>query len=82
MSERLPDPQGPAKGQGQALLPAPHRAGSWNTGRCVVARVEATAKGSDARFMVTNLPGRAKHLYDKLYRARGQAKILIKDMKT
>jgi hypothetical protein len=44
--------------------------------------VDATARGSDARFIVTNLPGRARHLYDKLYCARGQAKILIKDMKT
>ena len=58
------------------------RAGSWNTGCRVVAGVEVTARGCDVRFIVTNLPGRAKHLYDKLYCARGQAENLIKDIKT
>jgi len=37
--------------------------------------------GTDARFIVTNLNGRAKHLYEKVYCQRGTAENLIKDMK-
>jgi hypothetical protein len=59
-----------------------YQAGSWDKARRVIARVEASAKGADVRFIVTNLPGRAKWLYEKAYCARGQAENLIKDMKT
>jgi Transposase DDE domain group 1 len=37
--------------------------------------------GTDARFVVTNLSGRAKTLYEKVYCARGRMENLIKDMK-
>src|SRR5437764_6550865 len=37
-----------------------YAAASWSKPRKVVARVEASAQGSDIRFIVTNLPGRAK----------------------
>ena len=47
----------------------------------MIARVEATDQGRDARFIVTNLPGRAKVFYEKVYCARGQMENLIKDMK-
>jgi hypothetical protein len=60
----------------------PYQAASWTKERRVIARVEATARGSDTRFILTNLPGRAKHLYEKAYCKRGQAENLIKDMKT
>ena len=43
---------------------------SWSRERKVVARVEATARGTDVRF-ITNLPGRAKLLYERVYCARG-----------
>ena len=56
-------------------------AGSWAVEEKVIARIEATALGSDARFVVTNLPGRAKHLYERVYCARGKMENLIKDMK-
>ncbi len=59
-----------------------YQAGSWDRERRIVARVEATARGADVRFIVTNLPGKAKWLYEKAYCARGQAENLIKDMKT
>ena len=59
-----------------------YQAGSWNQARRVIARVEATSKGADVRFIVTNLPGKAKWLYEKAYCARGNAENLIKDMKT
>jgi len=42
------------------------------------ARVEAGPQGADSRFIVTNLPGLPKTLYDKVYCARGQAENLIK----
>ena len=56
-------------------------AGSWARTETVIARIEATALGSDARFVVTNLPGRAKHLYERVYCTRGKMENLIKDMK-
>jgi len=38
--------------------------------------------GADTRFIVTNLiDGRAKHLYDKLYCARGRMENMIKEHK-
>src|SRR6266581_1536213 len=43
-----------------------------------VARVEAGPQGADSRFIVTNLPGLPKALYEKVYCARGQAENLIK----
>jgi hypothetical protein len=58
-----------------------YRAGSWSRARKVIARVEATSKGSDIRFVVTNLPGRAKLLYEKIYCARGRMENMIKDHK-
>jgi hypothetical protein len=33
-----------------------YQAGSWDKARRVIARVEASAKGADVRFIVTNLP--------------------------
>jgi hypothetical protein len=51
---------------------------SWKLERRVVARVEASAQGVDSRFIVTNLNGNAKSLYETVYCARGQAENLIK----
>ena len=59
----------------------PYQAGTWRQQRRMIARVEATATGTDARFIVTSLPGRAKRLYEKVYCARGAAENLIKDWK-
>ncbi len=56
---------------------------SWRRERRVAARIEATAKGLDIRYVVTNLrSGTAQWLYDTLYCARGQAENLIKLHKT
>ena len=55
-----------------------YAAGSWNRERRVVARLEATARGFDARYIVTSLGGEARHLYEDIYCARGQAENLIK----
>ena len=51
---------------------------SWKTERRVVARIEASAQGLDSRFIVTNLEGTPRRLYEKVYCARGQAENLIK----
>lgn len=56
-----------------------YAAKSWSRLRRVVARIEATRKGADVRYIVTNLKsGSAKHLYESVYCARGQAENLIK----
>ena len=49
---------------------AGYQAKSWSRKRKVIAGVEATSKGCDIRFVVTDLPGRAKLLYEKVYCAR------------
>ena len=55
-----------------------YAAGSWRRKRRVVARLEATARGFDARYIVTSLAGEPRHLYEDIYCARGQAENLIK----
>src|SRR5262249_45760060 len=56
-----------------------YQAKSWNTDRSVCARIEATTKGLDIRFVVTSIEtGSAEHIYQTLYCARGQAENLIK----
>ena len=60
-----------------------YAAGSWSKPRRVVARVEVSSRGRDTRYIVTNLDGgRGKHLYEKVYSARGQAENHIKGWKT
>jgi hypothetical protein len=44
----------------------------------VIARVEASDKGADSRFVVTNLAGTPRWLYEVVYCARGQAENLVK----
>ncbi len=72
-----------------------YRAKSWSRQRKVIARVEATSKGADirlrhayaapleprSRLSVTNLAGRAKVLYEKVYCARGRMENMIKEHK-
>ena len=53
-------------------------AGSWDKERRFVARIEATPKGLDVRYVVTSLTAGAKHLYETLYCARGNAENFIK----
>ena len=58
-----------------------YAAGSWNRERRVVARLEATTRGFDARYIVTSLTGEPRRLYEGVYCARGQAENLIKQHK-
>jgi DDE family transposase len=55
---------------------------SWSRVERIIARLEAGVEGTDTRFIVTSLEGgRAKHLYQRLYCARGQAENHIKAWK-
>jgi hypothetical protein len=55
-----------------------YAAGTWDGERRVIARVEASDRGSDSRFVVTNLAGTPRWLYEAVYCARGQAENPIK----
>jgi Transposase DDE domain group 1 len=50
-----------------------YAAKTWDVERKVIARIEASTQGADSRFIVTNLPGAPRWLYDVVYCARGQA---------
>jgi hypothetical protein len=54
-------------------------ASSWDRARRVIAKIEHTDKGVNPRYVVTNLAGEAKRLYDKLYCARGDMENRIKE---
>ncbi len=56
-----------------------YAAGSWNRKRRVIAKIEHTDKGSNPRYVVTNLSGDGEQLYDKLYCARGEMENRIKE---
>jgi hypothetical protein len=55
-----------------------YAARTWGVERRVIARVAASDKGADSRFVVTNLAGTPRCLYEVVYCARGQAENLIK----
>jgi hypothetical protein len=55
-----------------------YAAKTWAAERRVIARVEASDRGADSRFIVTNLRGTSQWLYETVYCARGQAENLIK----
>ena len=60
-----------------------YAAKSWPCSRRVVARFEATPKGLDTRYVVTNITHcGAQWLYDSLYCMRGAAENLIKRHKS
>jgi len=55
-----------------------YAAKGWRNERRVVARVEASDRGTDTRFVVTNLADKPRRLYERVYCARGQMENLIK----
>jgi hypothetical protein len=55
-----------------------YAAKTWGVERRVIARVEASDRGTDSRFIVTNLRGTPRWLYEAVYCARGQAENLVK----
>jgi hypothetical protein len=59
-----------------------YQAKSWSRPRRIVARIEATALGTDVRFIVTDMENaRAKALYETVYCGRGNAELMIKEHK-
>jgi len=56
-----------------------YAAQSWDHPRRVIAKIEHTDKGSNPRYVVTNLDGEAQVLYEKLYCARGDMENRIKE---
>lgn len=56
-----------------------YAAGSWDQQRRVVIKAEHDDQGANPRFVVTSLGGGAKHLYEKIYCARGDMENRIKE---
>ena len=62
----------------RAFATLSYGAKGWNKERRMAARIEATRRGLDIRYVVTSLKGTAKHLYETVYCGRGQAENFIK----
>jgi hypothetical protein len=56
-----------------------YAADTWDRPRRVLIKAEHTAKGSNPRYVVTNLEGDPQRLYDRLYCARGEMENRIKE---
>jgi hypothetical protein len=56
-----------------------YAAGTWKYPRRVIFKAEHNAKGSNPRFVVTNMSGDSAMLYDQVYCARGEAENRIKE---
>lgn len=52
---------------------------TWKYPRRVIVKAEVTAKGTNPRFIVTNMTGKSQTLYEKIYCARGEAENRIKE---
>ena len=55
-----------------------YAARSWKAERKIIARIEVSSMGADTRYIVTNLCGSPRWLYEEVYCARGRAENLIK----
>ncbi|MCO5067317.1 MAG: IS1380 family transposase [Kiritimatiellae bacterium] len=56
-----------------------YAAQTWDRKRRVILRAEHTDKGSNPRYIVTNMDDDASHLYDTVYCARGEMENRIKE---
>jgi Transposase DDE domain group 1 len=56
-----------------------YAAQSWAKERRVITRLEYSSQGNNPRYVVTNLTGEPKELYDGLYCQRGEAENRIKE---
>ncbi|MEI8226475.1 MAG: IS1380 family transposase [Bacteroidota bacterium] len=60
-----------------------YKAGSWKNQQRVIVKIEVSGKGTNIRFIVTDLwEYRAKALYEQGYCGRGRMELNIKDHKT
>lgn len=56
-----------------------YAAGSWRWIRSIIVKAEHTSKGANPRFIVTNIVGEPKRLYDQRYCIRGEMENRIKE---
>ena len=56
-----------------------YSAATWDRERRVIVKAEHSHRGSNPRYVVTNLPGDEQELYDTLYCARGDMENRIKE---
>ena len=56
-----------------------YAAATWDRTRRVIVKAEYTAQGANPRYIVTNLRGAPKRLYDQVYCARGEMENRIKE---
>jgi Transposase DDE domain group 1 len=56
-----------------------YKADTWDRARKVIVKAEHTAKGANPRFVVTNVPGEARELYEDVYCQRGDMENRIKE---
>lgn len=69
-----------ATGQKQRLFgEIRYGAVTWDGERRVIVKAEHSARGKNPRFVVTNIVGEARELYDDLYCARGEMENRIKE---
>jgi hypothetical protein len=67
-------------GQPQRLFGSfAYAARSWDRERRVIVKAEHNAQGDNPRFVVSNLPGTPRGLYEVLYCQRGEAENRIKE---
>jgi Transposase DDE domain group 1 len=56
-----------------------YAAATWDRTRRVIVKAEHTAKGANPRFVVTNVPGDPRELYEEVYCQRGEMENRIKE---
>jgi hypothetical protein len=56
-----------------------YAAKSWKRTRRIIVKIEHTDKGSNPRYLVTNLTGKPQLLYDKIYCLRGEMENRLKE---
>jgi hypothetical protein len=52
---------------------------TWTQVRWVIAKAEHTDKGSNPRFVITNIVGDPQKIYDRRYCARGEMENRVKE---
>ena len=60
-------------------LPCSYKAKKWKYDKSVIGKAEYTEKGSNPRFIITNIEGDSRYLYEKEYCGRGDMENRIKE---